>query len=183
MRIRSPKVVTDGRVVRADHVDPGSPLLRSRYEWNARYRKYMVLDLVTNAVLLVIVLSVVVAVLYAVMPDARLGVLIVLVVLAAVLVPDALVKAPVGQSFPPGLYREGLMHPRGFFVPYGELRDIRVEPPAVPLLMQPKVSLQPYFDQPGEDYSGWDFEAHILGDDGVEMLRSKVAEINEQLGD
>ena len=183
MRLRSPKVVTDGRVTRTDRIDPGSPLVRSKYEWSARYRKYMVLDLVMYAVILILLLSVVAAILYAMIPDIRLGILVIALVLGAVLVPEIMSKAPVGQEFPPGLYKEGMMHPKGFFVPYGELRDVEVTPPMVPVIMQSKVTLHPFFDQPGEDYSDWDFEEHILGREGVETLRSKVAEINEQLGD
>ena len=75
------------------------------------------------------------------------------------------------------------MHPKGFFIRYGELRQVEITEPMVPVIMQSKVTLHPYFDQPGEDYSEWDFETHILGDDGVEMLRSRIAEINEELGD
>ncbi len=183
MKFRSPRVVTDGRVVKTDKVDPGSPLIRSRYEWGARYRRYMVLDVLTYALILLVILSLVAAILYAMLPDIRLGILVILLVMAAVLVPDVMTRAPVGKAHPPGLYREGLMHPRGFFVPYWELRDVETVPPPVPVLMQAKVMLHPYFEQPGEDYSDWGFEAHILGDDGVEMLRSKVAEINEKLGD
>jgi len=183
MRLRSPKVVTDGRVIRTDKVDPGSPLLRSKYEWRARYRKYMVLDLVASAIILIVLMSIVAAILYAMIPDIRLGLLVIALVLAAVLIPEILAKAPVGQEYPPGLYKEGLMHPKGFFIPYGELRSVEVIPPMVRVIMQAKLTFHPYFDQPGEDYSDWDFEAHILGNDGIETLRSKVAEINEEMGD
>jgi hypothetical protein len=182
MRLRSPKVVTEGRVEKAEGVDPGSPLLHSRYEWQARYRKYLVLDLATYAIILILLMSVVALILYLMIPDARLGILIIVLVTVAVLIPEIWSKAPLGLSHPPGLYKEGLMHPKGFFVPYGELRDVDVTKPMVPVLMHDMVNLHPYFEHPGEDYSDWDFEAHILGDDGVEMLRSRVAEINEELG-
>lgn len=183
MRLRSPKVVIDGRVTRTDKVVPGSPILRSRYEWRARYRKYMVLDIVTYAIILIVLLSIVAFILYVMIQDIRLGILVIALVTAAVLIPEIWSKAPVGQEHPPGLYKEGLVHPKGFFIPYGELRRVEITEPMVPVIMQSKVTLHPYFDQPGEDYSEWDFETHILGDDGVEMLRSRIAEINEELGD
>lgn len=181
MRLKGLKVVTDGRVVRTDAVDPGAPLLRSRYEWRARYRKYMVMDLVTYAIVLVVLLSVVALILYAMLPDIRLGVLVVALVMAAVMLPEIWAKALFDHDNPPGLYKDGLVHPKGFFLPYGEIREVDVLYSSIPMV-QPKISPVPYFDQASEDYTEWYFPQHILGKKGVETLRSKVAEINEQLG-
>lgn len=175
------RVVTDGHVVKADVIDTGAPLLKSRYEWRASYRRFLVRDLVVHALLLVVPLSVVALVLYAMLPDIRLGILVMALVMAAVLIPEVWATGFYDPDNPPGLYKEGLMHPRGFFLPYGELRDVEILYPSIPL-MPTKVSPVPYFDQPSEDYTEWYFPAHILGDKGVEMLRAKVAEINEELG-
>jgi hypothetical protein len=150
MRLKGLKVVIDGSVVKSDPVETGAPLLMSRYLWRARHRRMMVLDLVTYAAVLVVLLSVVAFVLYAL-------------------------------HHPPGLYKEGMVHPKGFFIPYGELRDVEMLYPTIPL-MPPKVSLVPYFEQSSEDYTEWYFHPHVLGDDGLEMLRAKVAKINEELG-
>ena len=181
MRLKGLKVVTDGRVVKADVVDPGAPLLRSRYEWRARYRKYLVLDLVTYAIVLGVLLSLVALILYAMLPDIRLGILVMALVMAAVLIPEVWARGFFDLENPPGLYKEGLVHPRGFFVPYGELRDVEILYSSTPMVPA-KVSPVPYFDQPSEDYTEWYFPIHILGDKGVEMLRQKVSQINEELG-
>jgi hypothetical protein len=181
MRLRALKVVNDGRVVRAEGLDPGAPILCSRYQWRARYRRYMLSDLVTYAVVLVVLMSVVAGVLYLMLPDVRLAILVVALVTAAVLIPEIWSKGIYDHDNPPGLYKDGMVHPKGFFVPYGELREVEVLYPVIPLAPK-KVSLVPYFEQPSEDYTEWYFHAHILGDDGVEELRKQVAMINEELG-
>jgi hypothetical protein len=181
MRLRALRVVKDGRVVKADGIETGAPLLRSRYQWRARYRKYMIIDLVSYAAVLIILLSVVAAILYAMLPDIRMGLLVLVLVTAAVLIPEVWAKGFYDPDNPPGLYKEGMVHPKGFFVPFGELREVDILYATIPL-MPANVSLVPYFDQPSEDYTEWYFHVHILGDDGVEMLRSRVAEINEELG-
>jgi hypothetical protein len=181
MRLRALKVVKDGRVVKDDNGEPGAPILRSRYQWRARYRKYMVLDLVAYAIVLVVLLSVVALILNVMLPDIRMGILVLVLVTAAVLIPEVWAKGFYDPENPPGLYKDGMVHPKGFFVPFGELRDVEKLYPTIPL-MPTKVSLVPYFDQASEDYTEWYFHVHILGDDGVEMLRSKVSEINETLG-
>jgi hypothetical protein len=182
MRLRALKVVEEGRVVRGDRVDPGAPLLRSRTQWRARYRRHMTTDLLTYAVVLVVITSVVAAILYFLVPDLRLGILIIIIVAAAVLVPEIWSKGFYDHDNPPGLYREGLVHPKGFLVPYGELRDVEVLYPSLPLMPR-NVSLVPYFEHPGEDYTDWYLHAHILGEDGVDELQQQVARINEELGD
>jgi hypothetical protein len=181
MRLNALKVVNDGRVVKADALDVGAPILRSRYQWRARYRKHMTLDLVTYAIVLVVLLSVVAGILYVIMPDMLLSILVVAIVTLAVLVPEVLSKGFYDPERPPGLYKEGMVHPKGFFVPYGELRDVEVLYPVMPLV-QPKVSLVPYFEQSSEDYTEWYFHVHILGVEGVEELKKQVARINEELG-
>jgi hypothetical protein len=181
MRLKGLKVVIDGSVVKSDPVETGAPLLMSRYLWRARHRRMMVLDLVTYAAVLVVLLSVVAFVLYALHPDIRIGILIIALVTLAVLIPEVWSKGLYDHDHPPGLYKEGMVHPKGFFIPYGELRDVEMLYPTIPL-MPPKVSLVPYFEQSSEDYTEWYFHPHVLGDDGLEMLRAKVAKINEELG-
>ena len=181
MRLRTLKVVEEGRIVKADRVEPGAPLLRSRYEWRARYRKYMTFDLVSYAVVLIVLLSVVAGIIYVMLPDLRLSIVLVVLVTVAVLIPEVWAKGFYDHDNPPGLYREGLVHPKGFFVPYGELRDVEVLYPAIPL-MPANVSLVPYFEHPGEDYTEWYFHTHILGDKGLTELQEQVARINEELG-
>jgi hypothetical protein len=182
MRLRALKVVEEGRVVRGGSVDPGAPLLRSRYQWRARYRSHMLRDLVTYAVVLVVITALVGAILYALVPDLMLALLIVVIVAAAVLIPEFWSKGFYDHDNPPGLYRKGLVHPKGFFVPYGELREVDVLYPSIPL-MPKNVSLIPFFEQPGEDYTEWYLHVHILGDNGVRELKEQVARINEELGD
>ncbi|UCC93803.1 MAG: hypothetical protein JSW25_03815 [Thermoplasmata archaeon] len=181
MRLRALKVVEDGKVVKTDKVEPGAPLLRSRYQWRARYRRHMMMDLVGYAFVLIVLMSVVVAILYVAIPDIRLGILVLVLVIAAVLIPEVWAKGFYDPDNPPGLYKEGLVHPKGFFVPYGELREVDVLYPTIPL-MPAKISLVPYFEQPSEDYTEWYLHVHVLGEKGVEKLRSQVAEINEELG-
>ncbi len=181
MRLRTLKVVEDGRVVKADNVEPGAPLLSSRYEWRARYRRHMLIDLLSYAVVLVILLSVVAGVIYVMLPDLRLSIILVVLVTTAVLLPEVWTKGFYDHENPPGLYKEGMVHPKGFFVPYGELRDVEILYPIIPL-MPKNVSILPYFEQPGEDYTEWYFHSHVLGDRGVDELREQVARINEELG-
>ncbi len=181
MRLKALKVVEGGRVVRAEGLDVGPPILRSRYEWRSRYRQHMMLDLLTYAVVLIILLSVVAGIMYIMLPDLRLSILLVVLVTVAVLVPEVLSKGLYDVDNPPGLYKEGMVHPRGFFVPYGELRDVEILYPTMPL-MHRNVSLIPYFEQPAEDYTEWYFHVHILGEEGVEELERQVARINEELG-
>ena len=181
MRVRTLRVVDEGRVVRAEAVDPGAPLLLSRYQWRARYRRRVLLDLVSYSVVLVVLLSVVAAIVYVMLPDPRLSVLLVVLVTAAVVAPEVWAKGLYDHDNPPGLYREGLVHPRGFFVPYGELRRVEELYPPLPL-MPVNVSLVPYFEQPGEDYTEWYFHARVLGYDGVAELKRQVSRMNEELG-
>jgi len=182
MRLRSPRVVQEGRVVRTDRIDPGSPLLYSRFEWRARYRRYVVIYLVTYAAALVALMSVVAGLLYMMLPDARLGVLLVLVVTAAVIIPELWARLPVGLEHPPGLYKEGLVHPRGFMVPYGELVAVEVLHPLMPMVPA-KLNLVPYFEQPGEDYTEWYIHHRVLGARGVQLFQEEVRRINDELED
>ncbi len=181
MRLRTLKVVEDGRVIKANNVEPGTPLLRSRYEWRARYRKFILMDLLSYAMVLVILLSVVAGIIYVMLPDLRLSIILIVLVTAALLFPEIWSKGFYDHDNPPGLYKEGMVHPKGFLVPYGELRDVEVLYPLIPL-MPKKVSLLPYFEQPGEDYTEWYFHSHLLGEGGVRELREQVSRINEELG-
>jgi len=182
MRLRSPRVVQEGRVVRTDRIDPGSPLLHSRFEWKARYRRYLVVDMVIYAVVLAVLMSVVAGLLYLVLPDVRLGVLLVVVVTAAVVLPELWARLPVGLEHPPGLYKEGLVHPKGFLVPYGELVEVQVLHSLIPLAPA-KLYLVPYFEQPGEDYTEWYLHYNVLGEKGVRLFQDEVRRINEELED
>jgi hypothetical protein len=165
-----------------DDLDPGPPVLHSRYGWHTRYRKYLLLEIVAYAILLVIVMSIVSAVLYLVIDDANLAVLLVVLVTVCYVVAEFWSKGITGLGTAPGLYQEGLFHPRGFLIPYAEIQYVHVRRGPVPFLMPDRVVLTPRHELRLVDYSEWELELHILGDDGLELLTELVADVPMEEG-
>ncbi len=174
---RGMKAVIDGRIEKVDTFDPGPPLLRSRYEWGTRYRKYLLLEIVTYAIVLIITMSIVSVILYLVIVDIALSVLVVVLTTVCFLIAEFWSKGILGSKIAPGLYREGLIHPKGFLIPYEEIEDVQVRKGLIPILIPNRVVFKPRYENRLVDYSEWDMEVHIIGDDGLELLREKIAEV------
>jgi len=172
------RVVVDGRIEKVEPIDPGPPLLHSRYEWSTRYRKNLFMEVLTYAIMLVITLSIVGAILYMVIQDVTLIVFIIALATFCFLIAEFWSKGIFGHKISPGLYQEGLMHPKGFFIPYDELRGVEVKGSFIPLFPE-KIILQPYYENRLVDYTEWEMDKPILGDDGYLALEERISEINE----
>jgi hypothetical protein len=180
VRFRGKRMVVEGRIKDVDELDPGPPILRSRYEWRARYKKYLFIEMLTYAIVLLVVLAIVAVILYILIPDLSVGIIIIALVTIAILGTELWSRGFIDKDHPPGLYQEGLMHPKGFFLPYEEVRDIHETRSPIPVFPM-KIAPVPFYEDSFEDYSDWAFEAHILGDNGVEELRDRVSRINAEL--
>ncbi len=178
--MRISRVVIDGRIEKVEPIDPGPPLLHSRYEWSTRYRKNLFLEVLTYTIVLVVVLSIVGIVLYMVIQDVALIVFIIGLATFSFLIAEFWSKGIFGHRVPPGLYQEGFMHPRGFFIPYIELRGVEVKGPFIPLipLFHERVVLQPYHENRLVDYTEWEVDKPVLGDDGIQALKERISEVD-----
>ncbi len=172
------RVVVEGRIEKVEPIDPGPPLLHSRYGWSTRYRKNLFLEVLTYAIVLVVVLSVVGIVLYMVIQDAALIVFIVGLSTFCFLIAEFWSKGIFGHKVSPGLYQEGLMHPKGFFIPYDELRGVEIKGTFIPLFPK-KIVLQPYHENRLVDYTEWEMDKPILGDDGIKVLEERISAVDE----
>ncbi len=179
-RLRGTKAVIGGRIEKVDTFDPGPPLLRSKYEWRTRYRKYLLQEIVAYAMVLIITMSVVSAILYLVIEDAALAVLVVVLTTVCFLVAEFWSKGILGYKIAPGLYQEGLIHQKGFFLPYDEIEDLQTRKGLIPILVPDKVVFIPRFENRLVDYSEWDMEVHIIGEDGLELLRERITEVPDE---
>lgn len=175
--MRISRVVIDGRIEKVEPIDPGPPLLHSRYEWSTRYRKNLFLEVLTYAIVLVVVLSVVGIVLYMVIQDVALIVFIIGLATFSFLIAEFWSKGIFGYKIAPGLYHEGLIHPKGFLLPYDEIEDVQVRNGLIPILLPDKVAFDPRYEIRLVDYTEWEMEAHIIGEDGLELLKEKIKEL------
>lgn len=180
--MRKMKAVIDGRIEKVDTFDPGPPLLRSRYEWGTRYRKYLLLEIITYATVLIIMMSIVSVILYLVIMDIALAVLVVVLTTGSFLIAEFWSKGIFGSKIAPGLYQEGLIHPKGFLIPYDEIEEVRVRKGLIPILIPDKVEIIPRYEIRLVDYTEWEMEAHIIGEDGLGLLREKIAEVPAEDG-
>ncbi|NOQ53997.1 MAG: hypothetical protein GQ558_05275 [Thermoplasmata archaeon] len=171
------RVVIDGRIEKVDTFDTGPPLLHSRYEWSTRYRKNLFLEVLTYAIVLLVVLSIVGIVLYMVIQDVALIVFIVGLTTFSFLIAEFWKKGIFGHRVPPGLYQEGFMHPRGFLIPYIELRGLEIKGSLIPLFHE-KVVLQPYHENRLVDYTEWEVDKPVLGDDGIQVLKERISAVD-----
>jgi len=172
------RVVIDGRIEKVEPIEPGPPLLHSRYEWSIRYRKNLFLEVLTYALVLVVALSFVGAVLYIVIQDSTMIVFIIGLATFSFLIAEFWSKGIFGRKVAPGLYQEGFMHPKGFFIPYIELRGVEVKRSFIPLFPE-TVVLQPYHENRLVDYTEWEIEKPILGDDGIKALKERISAVEE----
>ena len=174
------RVVIDGRIEKVKPIDPGPPLLHSRYEWSTRYRKNLFMEVLTYAIVLVVVLSIVGIALYMVIQDVALIVFIIGLATFSFLIAEFWSKGIIGHKIAPGLYHKGLIHPKGFLLPYGEIDDMQVRKGLIPILIPDKVVFDPRFENRLVDYSEWEMEVHIIGEVGLELLREKISEVLEE---
>jgi hypothetical protein len=182
MSIRGRRVVVEGRVQEEDSIETGPPLLLSRYEWRSRYKNYLMWDLVYTLLVPIILLLVVGSVLYTMLSDRGLVAIFVGITLLIIMVTNANLRSLFESGTPPGLYEGGLMHTKMFFIPYAELEGVAVTRTAIPILPD-IVTFQPMFERPTEDYSEWDLPLRVIGDDGVELLRERIAAATEGIVD
>lgn len=174
------RVVIDGRIEKVEAVDPGPPLLHSRYEWSTRYRKNLLLEVLTYAIVLVVTLSIVGVVLYMVIQDVALIVFIIALTTFCFLIAEFWSKGIFGHRVSPGLYQEGLIHPRGFLLPYLEIEDVQVRKGLIPILLPDKIVFHPRYENRLVEYAEWEMEAHIIGEDGLELLRDMLTEVPDE---
>ena len=172
----------EGRVEEEASLETGPPLLLSRYEWRSRYKTYLIWDLVYTLFMPIILLAVVGGILYMMLSDRGLVAIFVGIVLLIILVTNANLRSLFESGTPPGLYEEGLMHSKMFFIPYTEIERVDVVRNAIPVLPD-IVTFQPLFERPNEDYSEWDLPLKVIGEEGVELLKERVAEATEGLLD
>ena len=182
MSIRGMRVVVEGRIEEEVSLDTGPPLLLSRYEWRSRYKTYLMWDLVYTLFVPIVLLLVVGAVLYTMLSDRGIVAIFVGTVLLIIIITNANLRSLFESGTPPGLYEKGLMHSKRFFIPYSEVERADVIRNAVPILPD-IVTFQPLFERPTEDYSEWDLPLKVIGDEGAELLRERIAEATEGLID
>ena len=178
--MRGMKAVIDGRIEKVDTFDPGPPLLRSRFEWRTRYRKYLLLEVVTYAIVLIIVMAIASAIIYVAIGDTALAVLVLVLTTVCFLIAEFWSKGILGSKIAPGLYQEGLIHPKGFLLPYVEIEAVKVRRGPIPILLPDKVVPVPRYELRLVDYTEWELEVHIIGEDGLQLLREKVAEVPDE---
>jgi hypothetical protein len=167
------RIVKEGRIEKTRGLQTGPPLIRSKLQWRSHYRSYLTRELMKTLPLLLGILVVSYVLLWFFIRDVGLVLLILLLVAITVLASDFRLRALLSPGEPPGLFELGLMHPKGFFIPYGELRGAKVTTFSF-ILFPKKLTFIPFYESDFVDYTEWDMPADILEDEGIEELHHRI---------
>ena len=172
--MREVKLV-QGRLIRVDDVDRGAPIavsedeMRSRW-WIRRRRSLLTFELVFWAYLTIQYIRGRYSVEYVLLFG--------LVFITSVLLGYVIFRTKA----PPGLYTNGVQHPKAYFLPYEEIGEVQVREKAGGL-GGPIVRLTPRLKGGTWDWDYYDIPIELLGEGGVQTIMDRVTNSEHMLLD